>query len=31
MLFDGHVLDETMIVNEERTGLRVFPELLIFG
>jgi len=29
MLFDGHMFNEAVVIDEERTALGVFPELLI--
>ena len=31
MLFDGHVFDEAVVVDEERAGLGVFSELHLLG
>ena len=31
MLFDGHMLNESVVIDEEKTALGVFSELVILG
>jgi hypothetical protein len=31
ILFDGHMFNETVVIDEEKTVLGIFPELLILG